>query len=256
MNAEYAEVAGSNMSFNLLLVGPPKSGKTHLASTGRGPHHWDMFDPGGDKIPSIQKGFREGRMTVKRWTSNMSNIKDPKMVGKMLTTYEAWIDDFDRKVSNGFFNNIGTYVIDSATTLLQRMMFSVTEYSKRKDHIPEWNDYKLARLLMLRIVTVAADLPCDFIMIGHMTMDQDGITGRIRTSLNVFKSLKADIPALFDDYYVTIAKSKSDGMHYEVLTRPEGDYDAGSRLGAGVLKAKEEADLSKIIAKIEAANNE
>ncbi len=253
MNAVYAEKVGEKMTYNLLLYGPAGSGKTHLCTTGRGPFLFHMFDPGGAKIPPIQKGFREGEIMVEEFTRNIMDIPDPKRAGRKLLGYEHWVQQFESKVASGFFNNIGTFVMDSATTWIQRMMYAITTNRKREDHLPAIQDYLLATTLVLDFLTIATDLPCDFILTSHITIDKDEVSGRIHTTLNVFKGLKVSMPILFDDMYVTQAISKAEGVEYKVLTRPKGDFDAKSRLGAGVLNIYEEADLTAIIKKVEAA---
>lgn len=93
-------------SFNVLLLGESGVGKTFMLRTARKPVHIDSFDPGGTK--GLKPWIDKGEILVDT-TFEGEDPTNPKM-------YSEWKKEFKYRKNNGYFNYIGTYVIDSATS--------------------------------------------------------------------------------------------------------------------------------------------
>ena len=93
-------------TFNLLLLGEMGSGKTFLARTARKPIHIDSFDPGGSK--GLEDLIKKGDIIVD------SRYESEKPMEPFAFT--EWKAVMTSRVREGYFNHIGTYLLDSSTS--------------------------------------------------------------------------------------------------------------------------------------------
>jgi AAA domain len=237
-----------NETFNCLIMGDWKTGKTTFSATGRGPVLYHGFDPGGWK--SLREHVESGKVIVKDFSEQ---LKDPA------AGYEEWAKEFWRLKDSGFFDYIGTYVIDSLTTFSETAMAYIMKKDNRPVsnaqgltlNVPQIQDYMKQALLLKEMVKLCTSLPCDFILIAHISTDKDEVTGRIISTPMVSGKFRQHLPLLFDEVYVSQAKTNAQGQTtFSLLTKPDGIYTAGSRLSAkGQLQKVEEPNIKKILAK-------
>ncbi len=248
VNKRFAEIrdqykqSAEHNTFTALIYGDLGTGKTTCLRTARLPILLDCFDPGGAK--SLSKEIAEGKVLPRNFGND--DRKNP-------TSYRDWERQFLKDKEEGFFNHVGTYCIDSLTTFVPAVMnYIVNKHgSKRPDFIPAIQDYLVAAMTLVDIMKVVSKFNCDFIVTGHIELDKDEVTGQMLTNLKAFKSLRVDIPILFDEKYVSLVKQTPSGPVYEFLTQPEGRYTASTRLGnGGKLAAREPQDIKAILKKV------
>lgn len=227
-------------SFNLLLLGESGSGKTFLTRTCRFPVHIDSFDPGGTK--GLVEYIKKGLIIVDSEFESEDPTK-PK-------AYAAWKDKFDRRLRMGYFDHIGTYVLDSATTFADSIMNHILKIAGIPGQAPRFTkDYGPQKIELRNRLQKCLDLPCDFVLTGHLESDKDEVTGRIRYKFMTTGKGDITIPLLFDEIWVALAEAKGRGVEYNILTKKNGAYPAATRIGRDIFETFEDPDVKKLLKK-------
>lgn len=218
----YKESAGAR-SFNALIYGDLGTGKTNILKTARLPVFVHSFDKGGTK--TLEDEINEGKVLV----DSRGEDEDSKKP----SAYRDWEKDFNEKKKIGFFDNIGTYSLDSITSWGEAVLNAVMKSEGRAGGVPILRDWMIQMYVMRDAIKLINSLPCDCILIGHLDSEKDEVTGKLVTGPMVTGKLKARLPLLFDEIYVTLSKETSKGIEYSLLTRNSGFYKARTRLGRG-----------------------
>lgn len=238
--------------FNVIIHGNPKSGKTHMLKTCRKPVLIHSFDPGGADV--LRDEIEKGEIIV---DSRFEN-EDPYAP----SAFRLWKDEFNSLKKEGFFNHVGTYVIDSMTTWAQVIMYDVIREAVKKapnkrsmGSQPYENDWLPQMQYIENHMRMFLALPCDCILLGHSELptDRDGnVIGDL--GLMVTGKLKKRLPALFSEIYYLRIKDFKSGER-ELLTQP--DYCdgckvmAGTRIGSGgKLNKYEKPDFKYLLNKV------
>lgn len=187
---------------------------------------------------SVRDCVKEGWMHVKRFDDD--DIYSPH-------AFRGWEKHFLELRNSGFFNHVGTYVLDSVTTWSEALMIEVlhstgkTPNSTRLvlDHrssqkggsvadpaIPELRDYLVQMKTMIQLLGLMTSLPCDFVSIAHIQTTKDEVSGRLETGPMVTGKLSQHLPLLFDEVYV--ARVEKGKYFYQI--KNDGRYAARSRL--------------------------
>jgi hypothetical protein len=247
----YEENPGSH-TFNTIIHGPIKVGKTSMLRTCRMPLLVHSFDPGGTEV--LEKEIREGKVIV----DNRFESEDPYNP----KAFRLWMDEFNRLSTMGFFEHVGTFAIDSITTWQQVIMYEVIRQAvhnfPKKRTIgsqPFEQDWLPQMQYIENYMRKFLALPCDCVLLGHSEIptDREGnIVGDM--GLMVTGKLKSRLPAMFSEIYYLRIKNYQTGER-EILTQPTsmGSYNimAGSRLGKGnKLDKSEKPDFKHILAKV------
>jgi hypothetical protein len=238
-------------SYSAIIYGATGSGKTSLLRTCRLPLHIDSFDPGGTKVlqgEAILNGqrypdeFSKGNIIIDSRFENEDPM-NPAMA-------KLWDDEFHRRKDMGYFDKIGTYVIDSMTTWAQCIMYDVLKKAGRSGGTPQKNDWLPQMTVIEKCMRSFISMPCDCILLGHEDMEKDEASGRVLVTLLITGKLSTRIPALFDEIYHADTKETSSGIQYQLLTRKTGIYVACSRLSnKGQLDMYEVPDIKNILKK-------
>lgn len=230
-------------SFNALILGELGTGKTFIARTARKPVHIDSFDPGGSKC--LRDSIAKGEIIVDARYESEDRLK-PSM-------YQIWKTEFDRRRKMGYFERIGTYMIDSSTSWAEAIMNRVLQIAEREGKAPRFTkDYTPQKIEIFNMLSWCLDLPCDFILTGHLEQFEDAETSTIRYRYMTTGKGAIIIPTKFDEIYIMVAKEASDGVKYRLLTKNTGTYTARSRLAKeGLLDTYEEPNIKKILEKAE-----
>ncbi len=230
---------------NFLIVGYKGSGKTHILKTMPQPIHIDSFDPGGSL--TLIDEIEEGKVVPdRRWEAE--NDKQP-------WAFKAWDDEFLRRLRGGYFDHIGTYVLDSLSLWSDALMNYITSEDSRAGTAPWQSDYGLQQIMAKTAVKMIGGLPCYTIITAHLDTMKDEITGAIVTSLLFPGKGSTKIPLPIDEMYVLETKEvpvagKGMQLQRNLITQPTGKYRACTRMGRnGLFALREEADLGRLIKK-------
>ncbi len=227
-------------SFNLLLLGESGTGKTFITRTCRTPVLIDSFDPGGTK--GLRKEIEAGDIIVDtRWEDE--DPMNPK-------AFKLWEAEFERRLKLGFFNQIGTYVLDSATTWSDAIMNHILKRAGIPGQAPRFtHDYTPQKIIIRNKLQKMLSLPCDFILTGHLEAQKDDVTGKVKWRFLTTGKGTVTIPLLFDEIYVTTTKETSKGVTYQLLTARTSTYMAATRIGRDKFETYEKPDIKYLLKK-------
>lgn len=236
--------------FSALVTGETNAGKTFLLRTARRPVHIDSFDPGGTK------GLRD-LITSGDIVADTRYEDDDPFNPK---AYADWKKATDVRFSIGYYNQFGTYCLDSATTFGIAVMNYGLNNKSRAGEAPQMrHDYQPQKTEMTNYFRKLMNLPCDFILTGHLreirkVLSADTKTGIVREEVKfrfyTTGNAVVTIPLLFDEIYVITGKNDRDGVKREMLIDSLGEYIARSRLKSkGLLNAIEPPDIKALLKK-------
>lgn len=229
-------------SFNLLLLGEMGSGKTFLIRTARKPVHIDSFDPGGSK--GLSDFIAAGDIIVDSRYESEKPLKP--------FAFAEWKTVMDSRIRSGYFNHIGTYVLDSSTTWSKAIMNDILKKAGLAGTSPRFTkDYQPQKTAIENAIYEMLDLPCDFILTGHLEpFTDEADSGRTRFRYMTTGKGALVIPTLFDEVWVMDPKETSNGVEYRILTQNTGTYTCRSRLAKkGMLNQYEKPDIKEILKK-------
>lgn len=228
-------------TINLLLCGEMGSGKTHILKTARKPVHVDSFDDGGTK--TLRNEIQNG--TVFADTSfEDENPMNPH-------SFRRWVKEFNRRKKGGYYENLGTYALDSLTSWQSALMNYILEKDGVAGQTPRFTkDYMPHRTKTENFVKRILSLPCDVVITAHLSSDKDEVDGRIQKRLMATGDATINIPKMFDEVWVMDPKKQGDSVTYRVLTESTGTFLARSRLASnGDISTYEQPHIKKILNK-------
>jgi len=229
-------------TFNLLILGEMGTGKSFISRTARKPVHIDSFDPGGTK------GLREYISRGEIMVDSRYESEDP-MYPSMLP---IWTEEMERRKNSGYFDHLGTYVIDSSTSWSEVIMNDVLKRAGRAGKPPLFTkDYTPQKTALRNYLRMCLDLPCDFILTGHVEPFKDEESGTTRFRFMSTGKGSIMIPTLFDEVWVTRTQETSKGNEYQVLTQSTDVHLARSRLAAdGKISQYEKPNIKYLLKKV------
>jgi len=248
---QYNEYSSYN-TFSALVMGIYGVGKTSLITTMPRPILIESFDPKGTVVVErlYPEEIKNGNILIRRYWDE--DFRKP-------TEYLRWEDQWEADLESGFLDQLGTYAIDSLTTLLDALAnyFSIKLQRDRTKQKLAMNDYLVIYDLMKNIIKRSSSRNCNFITTGHLVEEQDETTSKVEARLKTFKGLKTDIPLLFTEKYVLQKRMQSGIPKYELLATSAGRYEASTQLGAGgKINPIEEPNLKAIMKKVGMDNSD
>lgn len=185
---------------SILLIGPPKTGKTYSLATLRNvlvkrklPTKIAFFDMDDDGSETFLRLARAGGwiedVELHRFDSPNKRIKvaiqpnrttNPAM--EFIGEFNALFDRIDNRTGTWSRDPIGAVVIDSVTGLQDR--FEDFVFSTRQREIGEdgqraitFNDWRLLAEKIIETYQCAKSLPCYFVLTAHVELRQEVIKG-------------------------------------------------------------------------------
>jgi hypothetical protein len=233
-------------TFNAIIYGGLKTGKTSLLRTCPKPVVVHSFDPSGTLV--LRDLIESGEIIVDTRFEKEDPFKP--------TACRLWEDSFNLLYRKNFFDHVGTFVLDSMTTWSSVIMYEVIRMaSVRKKNreiggAPQQQDWLLQMSFIENYIRKFLSLPCHCILIGHADQpkDEDGnASGDL--GIMITGKLRERIPALFSEIYNLRIKDYKTGTR-ELLTQAVYGVQCGSRLGfGGKLDKTEPPDIKNIMKK-------
>jgi hypothetical protein len=127
----------------------------------------------------------------------------------------------------------GTLVLDSLTTFgdeMMRYLIKLNPGIKRMDTMgaatPAMQDYQVARLFFKQVLGELLNLPCNLVVIAHIQMDKDEITGEVLRTPMLPGKLARELPILFPEVYRSYVK---DGKYW-AQTKSDAKYQCRTQI--------------------------
>lgn len=238
--SEQYESNARTRTFNAIVYGEMGTGKTQLITTCPGPVLVHSFDPGG--MITVRDEIASGHI--------IADTRFENDTPKAPFVYQLWEKEFERLKREKIFEQVGTFVLDSATTWAQAIMNEILRRSGRPGTFPQQNDYGPQMQCIENAIQEFTSLPCNTMLICHPDTDKDEIQGRLFAYPMLTGKLKRRIPVKYDECYVSITKNSAQGTNYFLLTQPDGIYTARTRLGRkGTFEKFEEPNIRNLLKK-------
>jgi hypothetical protein len=224
----------------VLLLGEKGSGKSVFLSTCPRPVHIDSFDPGGVNHlrPEIEKGWV---IPDTQWEGD-----DPFNPDR----YLKWKKTFLERKKSGYFDHIGTYALDSSTTWANAIMNWILKQDGRPGTVPQFTkDFNPQKTEIVNRLKEMMDLPCSFILTGHLDVIKDEISGGLYYRFMTTGKGTVTIPLEFDELWVMEPKKSAKGLDYRIITERTGPHLAATRLGRGKFETYEVPDMMSLLKK-------
>jgi len=226
---------------SILMTGESGTGKTFSLKNAPFPVHIDSFDPTGTKSVRdyIEKGFI------------IPDIRFEEEDPFNPSAFELWTKEFEARRVGKYFNSVGTYVLDSATTWTSAIMNYVQGKRKAAGTVPLWEkDYHPQKVLIETWLQKCMNLPCHFILTAHLEPQKDTKGAIVSRRFLMTGKSAIKIPLLFDEIWVADKKETSKGWEYFFHIESGGMLLARSRLaGTGKLASNEPNNLRAIFKK-------
>lgn len=231
---------------NILAYGDFGTGKSSLAATAVRPVFIDSFDPGGTKTAVLQPLIESGDIIVEnKWEQD--SWKKP-------WAFREWEREMAERERDGFFDHIGTYMVDSITKWSDSMMYEILKVGSRKTGprpgtTPEIQDYLTQQLTAVDWLDMLMGYRCNVLCTGHIGIDKDEITGATQTGMLLYGKLSMKVPLAFDEKYITRSKQGPSGIEYHLQTKNDGYWKAETRMGGSNFATFEQPDIRKLMQK-------
>ncbi len=233
-------------TFNALIYGSLKTGKTSILRTCPKPVLVHSFDPSGTLV--LRDLIEKGEILADTRFEHEDPFKP--------SACQLWEKEFNYLYRKEFFKHVGTFAIDSMTTWASIIMNEVirraakTKKNREIGGAPQQQDWLLQMSFIENYTRKFLSLPCHCVLLGHADQQKDENGANVGDlSIMITGKLRERIPALFSEIYYLRIKDYKQGTR-ELLTQQVYGVQAGSRLGfGGKLEKTEPPDIKKIMAK-------
>ena len=235
-------------TFNAVVHGPIKIGKTSLLRTCPKPLFVHSFDPGGS---DVLKDLIESGEAIVDTRFEAEDPYNPKAC-------RLWEDEFNYLFRKNFFAYVGTYAIDSMPTWAQVIMYEIIRLAAKAKpqkrsigEAPQENDWLPQMSFIENYMRKFRSLPCHCILLGHSELPKDregNPTGDL--GIMITGKLRERVPALFSEiYYLRMKNYQTEER--ELLIKPYPNIQVGSRLNnKRKLNKIEPPDIKAIMRKV------
>lgn len=218
-------LAETSKTFDLkfLMVGDSKSGKTHFCGTyTRGPVHFYMLDPGGEKTLHKLNKDREHPITIDKFSMRSDG-------------YSAFYKQLQTDERDGFFEKMaeqnGLVVLPDSLSAASDM--ALAEIAKRNGRTLESpdkpmriQDWGQLGAWMKTLVSFANDIPCSAAVIAHLYTETDDSGAVIKRYPMISGNFRTSMGRMFDEVYLL----EPFGDKHRIYFKPRNLFTAGSRI--------------------------
>lgn len=232
-----------------LIIAPKGAGKTTLCKTMPRPILIHSFDPGGCDV--LRDEIASGDVIA-----DVRFEDDDMMAPK---AYLLWERTFNTYGKEGLFNSVGTYVLDSATTFANSMLWQImakeghkpasmnvaSDWKKHGMTQPDWGTF-LSH--WINIIRSMGRLPCHTFILGHIGKERDELNGGLLNTFTMPGQAKDQIPINLSEVWVLRTKAAPGGVKRSLQLLPDGTFNASTRMGSnGLFKLEEEPDVRALL---------
>jgi hypothetical protein len=221
-------LADAKPKFDLkfLLIGRPGTGKTHFTATyTKGPVHYYMFDPGGEK--TVRKVAKELKQPLDRYS--VDYFQDINKI-----SYPDFWKQMQQDDKDGFFDKLaeqqGLLVFDSITKISQMILIEVAKKNARTltsiEKPMRIQDWGMVTSWQRELISVIDVLPCAVAVTCHYITEsnEDGAV------IGEFPSIVGGLRYTLDNDFDEVYRLESVGRNYKFNFRGSSLYSAKSRV--------------------------
>lgn len=206
-----------------LVLGPTGSGKTSQFLTLPGKKFIYLFDPNALlTLRGYDVDYEEFyAQDISLDATSLSKDKGgDKVTGKSRSeVYLNWEKDFDKKLSEGFFDQYDVIGMDSCTTFLDLIMDRILAINGRPGAWPGQDDYGPQMMTFTNVVRTMAGMGKMIYFTGHLSLEKDELSQTIYRIPVMTGKLKDKIPLLFSDIFATDCVTDAKGnVTYTIQT--------------------------------------
>lgn len=192
-----------------LFTGDSGSGKTHFTGTySKGPTHYYMFDPGGEKTLEKPGLFDLSLKTMDKFVD-----KDPRKP-KAFDNFWAQLQQDEK---DGFFEEMaakqGLLVFDSGTTISQAIVDRVGKLNNfpAKWEFKHWGQVTSTLLEFIRVIN---SLPCAAVLTTHLKEVKNAEGNLIEYKPLLTGQLAQTVGIYFSEYWVFKRNGDKTTVHF------------------------------------------
>lgn len=215
-------------NLKILLYGMSGSGKTCFAASLPTPILYLDFDGKVDSAAMFHRSDKErlSQIDVRNLTQNFTQspiAELEKIIGTELIPQE--------KAGKMLFK---TLVIDSLTTFSSSTLKYIVDTNPgikrvitKQGQQPGMQDFGILKREFAKLIPNILNLPCNIVMLGHISTDKDEITGEIVRGPAMDGSFARDLPIYFKEVWRSYVDDK--GMHW-AQTRADARYSCRTQI--------------------------
>lgn len=209
----------------ILMLGNTGNGKTTQILTLPGKKYVHIFDQNAllslrghdvdyDEYMPDPVGMAASSMSTK--------VTSDKSKAAPSTAYKLFEEQFNERMTNGFFDQYDWVCFDGATTLLDLIMDRVLSINGRYGTWPHQDDHGPVMIAFTNICRNLTAMGKSVYMTGHLETRQDQVTKKIETRPMMTGRLVVKIPLLFSDIFVAKTSQDANGKSsYLIQTVPD-----------------------------------
>lgn len=208
-----------------LLMGNAGAGKTTQLLTLPGKKYAYLFDP---RAINSLKGYdieydafladdlQLGAVSLSKGRSDPKNPK--KKPGDL---YNRWEKDFEKKQSEGFFDQFDAIMFDSFTTFSDMVMDRILEINGRAGQFPQQDDWGGQMQTISNVIRTFVAMDKVLLCTAHEELKQDEGTKRMQNTILLTGRLRIKLPLLFSELLHMECASTPTDIKYQIQTRPD-----------------------------------
>lgn len=210
-----------------LLVGSTGGGKTTQIITLPGRTFAYLFDP---SALSSLRGFdieyetffpEKLGISAQSLTKGKSDKPLPGASEDASEVYRLWEEDFEKKISTGYFDNFDNIAFDSFTTFSDIVMDRILYLNGRPGHFPQQDDWTAQMASITNVVRTLVGMNKLLLFTAHDEFKQDEASKRMQNVLVLTGKLRIKLPLLFSEIWHMDSQSTAEKIHYTAQTRSD-----------------------------------